>query len=310
VKNGATILDDRETVELLHDHPQLLAIADAVRATQGKPARSSPPSPLTALLRRSAPARRRSRALRWAGALVALALASGAAAIAVTTTASGGQSIDNLLSQVQHSFGDHRLLSASVNGSTLTVTVAAPDEPSAVSATFEAQMLASAVHDAASGSGQTPIDSVQFVDANGAAITGYGAHPVGTEPNGAPLPKIPALATGACESAAHAAQAEQARVPQAPLTVQSVLTLPYAGGACAFKFQIADPSTFDAPLDTGKLATVMGNPNERAFLVEVDDPAGVPQFVDSYSPSGGGSAYIKPGTNILFGQPGFTVGRG
>jgi hypothetical protein len=34
VNSGATIFDDRETVELLRDHPHLLAIADAVCATQ------------------------------------------------------------------------------------------------------------------------------------------------------------------------------------------------------------------------------------------------------------------------------------
>lgn len=38
--NGdVTIFGDRETVELLRDHPHLLAIADAVRATQSKPTR-------------------------------------------------------------------------------------------------------------------------------------------------------------------------------------------------------------------------------------------------------------------------------
>ncbi|HJU35865.1 MAG TPA: hypothetical protein VJ716_00410 [Gaiellaceae bacterium] len=42
MSSGATILDDRETVELLRDHPHLLAIADAVRATQGKETRSLP----------------------------------------------------------------------------------------------------------------------------------------------------------------------------------------------------------------------------------------------------------------------------
>lgn len=40
MSSGATILDDRETVELLRDHPHLLAIADAVRATQGTGTRS------------------------------------------------------------------------------------------------------------------------------------------------------------------------------------------------------------------------------------------------------------------------------
>lgn len=38
---GATILDDRETVELLCGRPELLAIADAVRATNGRRTRSA-----------------------------------------------------------------------------------------------------------------------------------------------------------------------------------------------------------------------------------------------------------------------------
>jgi hypothetical protein len=37
--SSLTIFDDRETVEFLHDHPHLLAIADAVRATQRRQAR-------------------------------------------------------------------------------------------------------------------------------------------------------------------------------------------------------------------------------------------------------------------------------
>lgn len=36
MNGGATIFDDRETVEFLRDHPHLLAIADAVRATQSE----------------------------------------------------------------------------------------------------------------------------------------------------------------------------------------------------------------------------------------------------------------------------------
>jgi hypothetical protein len=43
VNGGATIFDDRETVEFLRDHPHLLAIADAVRATQGTRTRSARP---------------------------------------------------------------------------------------------------------------------------------------------------------------------------------------------------------------------------------------------------------------------------
>jgi hypothetical protein len=235
---------------------------------------------------------------RWRPVLVAAvvlaALVGVGVGIALTTTASGGQGIDDLLSQVQNSFGDSRLLSASVNGSTLTVKVAAPDEPSSVGATFEAQILAAAFHDSVSASGQTPINTVQFLDASGNAIPGYGPAPVGTDTSHAALTKIPALAKGACNSAAQAVQTSS-------LVIQSVVTLPYAGGACAFKFRTPDPSSFDAGHVVAKLANIMGDPNERALLVEVDDQAGVPQFVDSYSPSGGGVAYTKPGSHILFG---------
>jgi hypothetical protein len=41
VNGGATIFDDQETVEFLRDHPHLLAIADAVRATQSNRTRSA-----------------------------------------------------------------------------------------------------------------------------------------------------------------------------------------------------------------------------------------------------------------------------
>jgi hypothetical protein len=168
------------------------------------------------------------------------------------------------------------------------VKVSAPDEPSAVSATFQAQMLAAAFHDSVSASGQTPIDSVQYVDAGGKEIRGYGAAPVGTESDGAPLPKIPALADGACLSAAKA-------VETSSLVVQSALTLPYAGGACAFKLQASDPSSFEPHLDVAKLVNPLADPNERSYLVEVDDQAGVPVFVADYTPSGGGVWYTKPG---------------
>jgi hypothetical protein len=61
VNSGATIFDDRETVELLRDHPHLLAIADAVCATQ---------------TRRTALAQRRRPLLVAAAALVACGTAA------------------------------------------------------------------------------------------------------------------------------------------------------------------------------------------------------------------------------------------
>jgi hypothetical protein len=81
-----------------------------------------------------------------------------------------------------------------------------------------------------------------------------------------------------------------------------VLTLPYASGACVFKFQTSDPSSFaaNAPVTMGALVNAMGDPNERPYLVEVDDQTGTPQFVDSYTPSAGGQAYIKQGLSQSF----------
>lgn len=49
MNSGATIFDDRETVEFLSGHPQLLAIADAVRATQGRRSRSARPLVIVAV---------------------------------------------------------------------------------------------------------------------------------------------------------------------------------------------------------------------------------------------------------------------
>jgi hypothetical protein len=211
-------------------------------------------------------------------------------------TACGGSSkptshrlgINALLSQVRDSFGDYRLLAAFVKGPTLIVRVAAPDEPSTVSATFEAQILAAAFHDSVSASGGTPIDSVKFLDANGHEIAGYGAASVGSDTGLAPLGK------GACMSAARPLQTSS-------LTIRSALTLPYAGGACAFRFRTPDPSSFAAGIEGAKLVNAMGDPNKRSYLVEVDNQAGVPQFVDNYTPGGGGVAYVKPGSGILFG---------
>lgn len=155
-------------------------------------------------------------------------------------------------------------------------------------------MLASALHDAQAASGQTPIDSVRFVNTHGKALPGYGLYRVGTDTSGAPLSEPPPLAKGACEAAARSVQARS-------LTIQTVVTLPYSGGGCAFKFRTPDPASF-APMIVGyKLISALGAPDQRPYLWEVDDQAGVPQFVDGYTPGGAGVSYVKPGSGILFG---------
>lgn len=227
---------------------------------------------------------------------VTAAVASIAASGGPGSTGGGGPGLHGLLSQIQSSFGDGRLLSASANGRTLTVKVAAPNEPSAVGATFEAQMLAAALYDSQTATGETAINSVRFVDAHGKAIPGYGLTRVGTDTSGHPLTKVPALANGACDSAAHAAQAADTA-----LTIQSALTLPYVGGGCAFKFQTSNPPNFDYGPDVYQLANAMGDPDQRPILVEVDNQAGVPMFVSDNTPSGGGVEYTKPRSNVSSG---------
>lgn len=112
--------------------------------------------------------------------------------------------------------------------------------------------------------------------------------------SGHPLPKIPALAKGACDSAAHAAQAFDTA-----LSTHSALTLPYAGGACAFKFQTSNPPNFEYGPDVYQLAGAMGDQDQRAILVEVDNQAGVPVYASDNTPSGGGVEYTKPGSPSL-----------
>lgn len=91
-----------------------------------------------------AEAKRRMRRRRvWiAASLILIGGIAAAVASMVTSggpgSTGGGRGVHGLLSQVRSSFGDGRLLSASISGRTLTVKVAAPNEPSTVSATFEA----------------------------------------------------------------------------------------------------------------------------------------------------------------------------
>jgi hypothetical protein len=238
-----------------------------------------------------AEAKRRMRRRRaWMAA--SLILIGGIAAAVASMATSGGPGSTGggpgghgLLSQVQSSFGDGRLLSDSISGRTLTVQVSAPDEPSAVSATFEAQMLAAAVHDSQSASGQTPISSVKFVDSNGAPVRGYGLVAVRSDTGLSPL------AAGKCRSLAQTVQSSA-------LSIRSALTLPYAGGACAFTFQTSSPPPVSDALFAGKLLDGMGDSSRRSYLLEIDNSAGAPLSVDDYTPGGGGVAYTKPRSPI------------
>src|SRR5262245_34618259 len=167
--------------------------------------------------------------------------------------------IRTLLLEVRKAFGDDILRSASVKGSTLTVTVAFPDHPlSETRASFEAQMLAAAFHESVRASGRTPISEVKLIDLSGKPIDGA---PVVATSDLSPLPP------GWCMTRAKTVQAE------APyLTIRSALTLPYAGGACAFTFQ-APVGLLDKHLVSKRFRGI-SDPDERASFLEIDDGAG------------------------------------
>lgn len=186
-----------------------------------------------------------------------------------------------LLSQVRKAFKDDMLRSASVKGSTLTVTVAVPHQLSVARAGFEAKILAAAFHDAVSASGRTPISVVRVVNSNGRPVDGS---PVGDD-NG-----LGRVSAGQCKNIAETVQTSS-------LVIRSALTLPYAGGGCAFTFQTSRQATFD-PQALGKLAHSMSYPSERPFIVEVDDSAGAPLYVLGWTEDGGGFEGATPASHI------------
>jgi hypothetical protein len=240
---------------------------------------------------------------RWrVGVPLALAVAAAAITSAALATGSGAaqsraEGVSNLLSQVRTSFGDGRILSASASASTLSVKLAVvPRGPSLVKAIFEARVLANATSDWMRRNGQKPIAAVLYLDASGTPLQDSppGGDRVGTNPSVAPL------TAGACNSAAHSAL--QSAPAETSLTVQSVRTLPFLRGTCVVEFRTSDPSEFasDAPLAIGTFAHAMGDPNNRAFLVLVDDESGRPQFATSWVPGEYGETWIERGLSRAF----------
>ncbi len=194
--------------------------------------------------------------------------------------------VDVLVRHVRKAFGDDILRTASVKGSTLTVTVAlAHHRLSEARPSFEAQMLAASVHDSDVASGRTPIDFVKVITANGRPVNGASA-PVA---DGSALDTLPA---GRCATVAKTVMA----TGYLRNAIRSARTLPYAGGACAFTLQ-APPGGLDTQI-VGALARGMGNPDARAIFVEIDDSAGVPWFVQSWTAGGGGTEGATPDSGV------------
>jgi hypothetical protein len=197
--------------------------------------------------------------------------------------------VDAVVAQVRRSFGDRQIVSASVEGSVLAVTVDVPGTSKTpgygVKGTFEAQVLGAAVADWMRSQGQEPITTVRYRD-EGKVIPGSLANgdPVRSDPNVSPL------ATDACDTAAKAAAT-------ASLTLVSAQTLPYLNGTCVFTFEAADLETgSDAAMGAlGRIISAIGGPpNERPWLFELDNQNGIPKTGASWMLNTG-TTWATPG---------------
>lgn len=224
-----------------------------------------------------------------AGAVVA-ALASTGGAAAPKTALEQAKSVDDVVAQVRRSFGDRQIVSATIDGSLLSVKLAIPGTSttpgSGVKGIFEAQVLGHAVADWMRAHGQEPITTVRYRDPEGKVILGtptYG-DPVETDPDIAPL------AADACDAAAKSAAAPS-------LALVSAQALPYINGTCLFTFQAAD-LTAGSQAAMGVLQRIinaLGDPNERPWLFELDDQNGVPKTGASWMPGENGTTWATPG---------------
>jgi hypothetical protein len=246
------------------------------------------------------------RRRRIAAATLLVAVVAGAVAAAMANIGRAAplpaqlrdaKDVDAVVAQVQRSFGDRRIVSASVDGSLLTVTLSVPHSTDIGAAdtfenrsVFEAQVLGHAVADWMRAHGQQPITTVRYRDTQGRSLRGWSLNgdPVGADPNVSPL------APGTCE-----ATAKSAVSGQASLTVASANTLPWINGTCVFVFQTTDPvpgSAASADALQRIILTIGHPPNVRPWFFELDSKgSGLGLTNAGWMPDGTGFTAAKPG---------------
>ena len=202
-----------------------------------------------------------------------------------------------MVAQVRQSFGDRRIVSASVEGSLLTVTLSVP-HPHDVGAAdtfenravFEAQVLGHAIADWMRAHGQTPITTVRYRDTRGGGLPGWSRSGDRIERD----PNVSPLAAGTCESAAGTAASGQAS-----LTLVSAQTLPWINGTCVFVFQTADPAAGSAAAADmlQRLILKFGHPlNTRPWFFELDAEGSNSGLTNAgWMPDGDGFTSARPG---------------
>jgi len=221
--------------------------------------------------------------------IVFAAIASTGGAAAINPTLTRDTSLGEVVAQVRHNFGDHQIVSASRDGSVLSVRLSFPGSLRTpgygVRGVFEAEVLGAAVAEWMRAHGQEPVATVRFRN-RGKVIPGWLAAGYPVEPE----PHLPSLSPGACDRAAKSAGS-------AHRTLVSARTLPYLKGTCVFAFKAASrraASGGDPLLLGGMLSALEGASNARPWLFELDDPGGVPRSGQSWVPVGGGVMWHSP----------------
>lgn len=244
---------------------------------------------------------RRLRSLRGKrlAAAVVVTTAAGAAIVIGATAGIGRSGVPNgrlarapslaaVVAQVRQSFGDRQIVSASLEGPVLAVTLHLPGGRRTpgygVKGTFEAQILGAAVADWMRAHGRQPIATVRYRD-RGRVIPGTLANGDSVETD----PSVSPLAADACETAAKAAGTDL-------LALVSARTLPYLNGTCVFTFEAADlkAGSGAAMAALSRVIDKIGPPNERPWLFELHDTSGVPKTGASWMP-GSGTTWATPG---------------
>lgn len=238
-----------------------------------------------------------------AGAALGVIASRGGAA-PLPTSLKHAKDVNAVVSQVQRSFGDRRIVSASVDGSLLTVKLSVP-HPRDVGtadtieskAVFEAQVLAHVVADWMRSHGQQPITTVRYRNADGRVVpaTSVNGDPVENDANLSPL------ASGKCEAAARTAAATTAA-----LKLVSAKTLPWMHGTCVFMFETAHPlAGSDATMGLMEkiIPAIGGPPNLRPWFFELDTDRSTESLDGaSWMPGSGGSTWARPGLGYPLGH--------
>jgi hypothetical protein len=171
---------------------------------------------------------------RWAFlAVFAVAAAGAAIGVALLSGTSEASTLPGVVAQVQREFGDHKIVGAKIEGSTLRVLLS----PTAAKrgGGFDAAVLSAAVADWMQAHGTKPITQVLWFSGSfkSAILHDAGSAPV-------PTPSVGySVSRDACESA----KADAPRGTGSVFAGVSVTWLPYLNGTCVVRMRTTPRAT-------------------------------------------------------------------